>query len=125
MLSLLEEHTLKHPHYKMKVSNLFVPITIVTSAHAIWSRFKIFQSVQLKYKIENSVLTGIEEVFLNSAIGMIKLSEDSQCTSLRVYDSSDTSSPTAILQPPPPLTSAVQLDKGPSPGEQERVLACC
>lgn len=68
---------------------------------------------------------GIEEVFLNSAIGMIKLSEDNQCTSLRVYDSSDAGNPTAILQPPPPLSAAVQLDKGPTPGEQERVLACC
>ncbi|KAE8748089.1 hypothetical protein FOCC_FOCC005284 [Frankliniella occidentalis] len=68
---------------------------------------------------------GIEEVFLNSAIGMIKLSEDSQCTSLRIYDSSEAGSPTAILQPPPPLSAAVQLDKGPSPGEQERVLGCC
>uniref|UniRef100_A0A1B6DII9 Uncharacterized protein n=1 Tax=Clastoptera arizonana TaxID=38151 RepID=A0A1B6DII9_9HEMI len=39
---------------------------------------------------------GIEEVFLNTAIGLINLSKDSSVTSLRVYDGSDQQSSTGV-----------------------------
>lgn len=39
------------------------------------------------------VSTGIEDVFLSTAIQLIRLSQDSVCSSLRIYDSSDTMSP--------------------------------
>jgi hypothetical protein len=38
-------------------------------------------------------LTGIEDVFLSTAIGLIRLSQESLCSSLRIYDSSDPLSP--------------------------------
>jgi hypothetical protein len=37
--------------------------------------------------------SGIEEVFLSTAMGLIRLSQDSLCSSLRIYDSSDPASP--------------------------------
>jgi len=40
-----------------------------------------------------SVSTGIEDVFLSTAIGLIRLSKDSLCSSLRIYDTSDPLSP--------------------------------
>jgi len=39
------------------------------------------------------VSTGIEDVFLSTAVGLIQLSQDSLCSSLRIYDSSDPLSP--------------------------------
>jgi len=39
------------------------------------------------------VSTGIEDVFLSTAIGLIRLSQDSLCSSLRIYDTSDPLSP--------------------------------
>jgi len=35
------------------------------------------------------VSTGIEDVFLSTAIGLIRLSQDSLCSSLRIYDTTD------------------------------------
>lgn len=39
------------------------------------------------------VFVGIEDVFLNTAIGLIRLAQDSLCSSLRIYDLSDPKSP--------------------------------
>nr|CAD7573657.1 unnamed protein product [Timema californicum] len=39
---------------------------------------------------------GIEEVFLNVALGLIRLSHDTLCSSLRVYDSSSSFSPSNL-----------------------------
>ncbi|XP_068083749.1 ras-related protein Rab-21 isoform X2 [Anabrus simplex] len=52
--------------------------------------FQYAQSIGGNY-FESSALQdyGIEEVFFNTAMGLIRLSEDSLCSSLRVYDSAD------------------------------------
>ncbi|PNF23386.1 hypothetical protein B7P43_G12942 [Cryptotermes secundus] len=40
---------------------------------------------------------GIEDVFLNTAIGLIRLAQDSLCSSLRIYDLSDPMSPVSSV----------------------------
>ncbi|XP_069688175.1 uncharacterized protein RabX1 isoform X1 [Periplaneta americana] len=42
-------------------------------------------------------LNGIEDVFLNTAMGLIRLSQDSLCSSLRIYDSADPLSPISTM----------------------------
>lgn len=56
--------------------------------------FQYAQSIGGNY-FESSALQdeGIEEVFLNTAVGLIRLSEDGVCSSLRVYDSADSVNP--------------------------------
>lgn len=43
------------------------------------------------------VFVGIEDVFLNTAIGLIRLAQDSLCSSLRIYDLSDPMSPVSSV----------------------------
>jgi hypothetical protein len=40
---------------------------------------------------------GIEDVFLSTATGLIRLAQDSLCTSLRIYDLNDPMSPVSYV----------------------------
>ncbi|XP_046985648.1 ras-related protein Rab-31 [Schistocerca americana] len=94
------------------------------------------ESIGARY-FESSALQdeGIEEVFLNTAVGLIRLCEDSSCSSLRVYDSSERMSPRTNVfhdpaSPPSPPTvtqPVVHTDVPfvPAQAEVERSPFCC
>jgi hypothetical protein len=78
--------------------------------------------------------TGIEDVFLNTAVGLIRLSQDSLCSSLRIYDSCDPLSPVSNVGMDP-LSDGDRNGDGQTQyslqtsslahGEAERSPLCC
>jgi hypothetical protein len=74
--------------------------------------------------------TGIEDVFLSTAIQLIQLSQDSLCSSLRIYDSSDPMSPISNDGKDSLLERGVQnqysvQETSLAHAESERTPMCC
>lgn len=77
-------------------------LSVVGNKTDLESQRKVTRDEALQYAasiggnyFESSALhdEGIEDVFLSTAIGLIRLSKDSLCSSLRIYDTSDPLSP--------------------------------
>ncbi|XP_063237792.1 ras-related protein Rab-31 [Bacillus rossius redtenbacheri] len=69
---------------------------------------------------------GIEDVFLNTAIGLIRMSQDSVGSSLRVYDSADGCSPAAVARLGDRGSGGgVEETPGFAQGESEKPSMCC
>jgi hypothetical protein len=77
---------------------------------------------------------GIEDVFLSTAVGLIRLAQDSLCTSLRIYDLTVPTSPISNVGNDPILEGDISGDRQnqfSSPAssvahaEVERTRMCC
>lgn len=118
-------------------------LSVVGNKTDLESQRKVTREEAMQYAVsiggnyfESSALhdEGIEDVFLNTAVGLIRLSQDSLCSSLRIYDSCDPLSPVSNVGMDP-LSDGDRNGDGQTQyslqtsslahGEAERSPLCC